>query len=152
MRFARLFRCTKGTAAVEMALVSPFLLLLFFGIYDFGTVLVEAMQVDHATQAGIIFVANRHGSATLSDIQTAVNNSSPLTITVSADPARPSTPWCGCPNAAGTAVQTVDCGSGCAAGIGTYFSIIGSTPTNSTLGQWLGFPPTLAVKALVRLS
>jgi hypothetical protein len=152
MGFARLIRSNKGSVAVEMGLVSPFLLLLFFGISDFGGLLVEAMQVEHATQAGLVFVANRHGSATLNDIQTAVNSSSPLTVTISADPDRSPEPWCGCPNATGTAVDTVDCGSSCATGIGTYFSIIGSAQTNSTLGQWLGFPATLAVKGLVRLS
>ena len=45
------FRRTDGAIALEMALVSPMLLLLMFGIYDFGSLLVNAMEVEHATQA-----------------------------------------------------------------------------------------------------
>lgn len=154
MNLIHLVERDDGAAAVEMALVSWLFLLLMFGIYDFGTLFVDAMQVQHATQAGADFVFDEYtdtGTVSLTAIQAAVNGSSPLAVTISADPARSSAPWCGCPDSAGTTVQSVSCDSSCPTGIGTYFSIIGSAPSQRTIGSWAGFPPTLATKILVRL-
>ena len=156
MILRRFIRRDDGALAVEMAFVAPLLLLLLCGIYDFGSLFVNALEVEHATQAGASFTFNQYyqsGSVTLSNIQTAVTASSPLGVTVVADPARSSSPWCGCPSATGASVQgPVGCASACPAGIGTYYSIVGSAPTQSTLGTWAGFPPTLATKILIRLN
>src|SRR5690349_10402635 len=98
----RFIRRDDGAVAVEMAFVSPFFLLLLFGIYDFGTLFVNSMEVEHAAQAGGDYAYNtfvKTGSApSISTIQTAVTASTPLAVTVVADPARPSLTWTGCPD------------------------------------------------------
>lgn len=155
MNLRDLVRRDDGALAVEMAFVAPLLLLLLLGIYDFGSLFVDALEVEHATQAGASYAFGQYtqtGSITLSAIQTAVTASAPLAVTVAADPNRSASPWCGCPNAGGTSVTSVACGSACTAGIGTYYSIVGSAPTQSNLGHWVGFPPTLATKVLIRLN
>lgn len=148
----------EGALAVEMALVSPFLLLLLFGIYDFGTLFVNSMEVEHATQAGATyalktFVGSGASAVTLSGIQTAVTGSTPLAVTIDVDPKRSSLTWCGFPASDGNSV-TKDTGSppSCPAGDGTYLSIRGTAASQSTLGSWVGFPPTLATKVLIRLN
>jgi Flp pilus assembly protein TadG len=148
-------RNDDGALAVEMAFAAPLLLSLLLGIFDFGALFVNALEVEHATQAGASFAFGQYvqtGSITLSAIQTAVTASSPLAVTIEADPNRAAAPWCGCPNASGTAVTSVGCGSTCTAGIGTYYSIVGTAPTQSVLGGWVGFPSMLAAKVLIRLS
>ncbi len=148
----RLLRCADGAVAVEMALVSPLLLLLIFGIYDFGSLFVNAMEVEHATQAAASYAFNQfvqNGSApSLSQINTTIETQSlPITVTIGADSARPALTWTGCPTA--TSVQTTS--GACAAGLGTYLSIVGSAPMQSMLGSWVGFPTTLATKIMIRL-
>jgi Flp pilus assembly protein TadG len=155
MKLLHFIRHDDGALAVEMAFVSPFLLLLLFGIYDFGSLFVNAMEVEHATQAAASFASNQHypaGSISLSTVQAAASASTPLAVTVATDPA----PWCGCPqfvaSTSAFVVQPASCSSTCTAGIGTYYSVVGSAPTQSTLGTWIGFPPTLATKILIRLN
>ena len=46
---ARLLRCTRGAAAAEMALVSPFLILLMFGSIELGHMFMS----HHAVQKGV---------------------------------------------------------------------------------------------------
>jgi hypothetical protein len=155
MNLRHFIRDDKGALAVEMAFAAPLLLSLLLGIFDFGALFVNALEVEHATQAGASFAFGQYaqtGSVTLGAIQTAVTASSPLAVTVVADPNRAASPWCGCPNASGTAVTSVGCGTACTAGIGIYYSIVGTAPTQSSLGAWVIFPSTLAAKVLIRLS
>ena len=157
MNLHRLFHRDEGAVAVEMALVSPFLLLLLFGIYDFGTLFVNSMEVEHATQAGGTFALKTYvgtGTVTLSGIQSAVTASSPLAVTIAKDPNRPTLIWCGTPASDGNSVVT-DAGTTpptpCPAADGTYVSILGTAASQSKLGSWVGFPSTLATKILIRV-
>jgi Flp pilus assembly protein TadG len=145
--------CDDGAVAVEMALVSPLLALLLLGICDFGTLLVNAMEVEHATEAAASYAYNQFlvaGAAPpLAQLQATVEAQSlPLALTIGVDPARPGLTWTGCPT--GVSVET-SAGGTCAAGAGTYLSVVGSAPVQTRLGAWTGFPTTLAAKRLVRL-
>jgi len=55
-------RSERGAALVEMALVAPLLLLLLFGIVEFGFVFKDRLTISHATNA-----AARTGSTTGTD-------------------------------------------------------------------------------------
>ncbi len=46
-------RNERGAAAVEFALVVPFLLLLVFGIVDFGRAYQAKVELDHAAREGV---------------------------------------------------------------------------------------------------
>ena len=47
-RLARLIRCSRGTALVEMALVTPMLLVLFASIFEFGRMFHTRLTARHA--------------------------------------------------------------------------------------------------------
>jgi len=96
MNLRHFMRDDKGALAVEMAFAAPLLVMLLLGIFDFGSLFVNALEVEHATQAGASFALGQYmqsGSITLSAVQTAVTASSPLAVTIEADPNRSASPW-----------------------------------------------------------
>ena len=48
----RLLRRSRGQSLVEFALVAPILILLFMGMFDFGWILHQQIQMDNATRLG----------------------------------------------------------------------------------------------------
>lgn len=89
----------RGAAAVEMALVLPLLLLLVFGIVDFGRALNLQITLTQAAREGVRPAALRQSAAAVS---TAVNNA---TVGVAA-PA-PAVAITACPSTAGTGTAVV---------------------------------------------
>jgi Flp pilus assembly protein TadG len=57
VRFSRLRNCTRGTAAIEFALLLPAMLTLLLGMADYATLLSRTMQVNAAAQAGADWAA-----------------------------------------------------------------------------------------------
>jgi Flp pilus assembly protein TadG len=49
--------CTRGTAAIEFALLLPALMALLLGMADYATLISRTMQVDAAAQAGADWAA-----------------------------------------------------------------------------------------------
>jgi Flp pilus assembly pilin Flp len=49
--FKNIFKDEKGQNIVEFALITPILLVLFMGVFDFGWLLHKQIQLDHATRA-----------------------------------------------------------------------------------------------------
>jgi Flp pilus assembly protein TadG len=49
-----LFNNRSGAAAVEMALLTPFLALLLVGFYDYGSYLADASAVEKGVRAGVM--------------------------------------------------------------------------------------------------
>ena len=48
IRLARAVRCTRGTALIEMAIVTPMLLMLFASIFEFGRLFHTRLTARHA--------------------------------------------------------------------------------------------------------
>ena len=48
VRIARAVRCTRGSALIEMALVTPMLLMLFASVFEFGRVFHTRLTARHA--------------------------------------------------------------------------------------------------------
>lgn len=46
-----IFKDEKGQNIVEFALITPILLMMFMGVFDFGWLLHKQIQLDHATRA-----------------------------------------------------------------------------------------------------
>jgi len=77
----RLFKCRRGTAAVEAAIFAPIFLTLTLGITDLGTGMFVRMTVNAATQAGAAFAVVNYPSgcttltaSCLNGIETAMND------------------------------------------------------------------------------
>jgi Flp pilus assembly protein TadG len=49
---ARLLRSRDGASALELALLTPLLLLLMVGVFDFGSAIVRKMQLNNAASVG----------------------------------------------------------------------------------------------------
>jgi Flp pilus assembly protein TadG len=86
-------RQDSGSAAVEMAIICPILIVLIAGVLDFGGMFYEQTVVVTAADAGAVYaIAYGYNQ---SNIQTAVQNS---TSTISVTAPAPSE-FCGCPTA-----------------------------------------------------
>lgn len=85
------WRDQQGVAAVEFALVLPLLLMLIFGVIDFGLAMYAKGLITNASQEGVRFAAiYRLNPLTVVDIQTHVQSylqaagfNDPVTVTVS---------------------------------------------------------------------
>ncbi|CAJ0822722.1 TadE/TadG family type IV pilus assembly protein [Ralstonia flaminis] len=66
----------RGTATVEFALLSPFLMLLALGVAEFGWLTINAVMVVNAAASGARFFAGQRGSNTpYSDTSTQIKAS-----------------------------------------------------------------------------
>lgn len=76
----------RGAAAVEMAIVLPLLLLIVFGIIDFGRLLYTKVELSSAAREGARIVAINDPSAggLAADVQTRVDASQSLSGPVAA--------------------------------------------------------------------
>jgi len=93
---ARFRRQTRGAAAIELGIIFPFFAILVLGIIEYGMVMFQLMNVNHAAQVGAQF-AQLNGFDVAS-IQNAVNAATGIgTASVTA------TQVCGCAN--GTAIS-----------------------------------------------
>jgi Flp pilus assembly protein TadG len=142
-----LLRETKGVAALEFALIGPFLCLFILGVVDLGFGFQAQMAVTQAAQAGS-YAALLNGFNT-DTISSAVANSTGMSgITASPTP----TQSCGCPS--GTAVTTTACGSTCSSGQapGTYIMVTAQYQYTTMLTYpGLSSPMTLAASSTVRI-
>ncbi len=101
-------RWFAGSASVELALISPILILLFFGMWDFGRAWNEAARLASAAYAGAQYGAQSAGSAAdaAGIAQAARDDAADATgaLTVTA------TQVCQCPSGAQTACDAT-CGA-----------------------------------------
>ena len=115
----------SGTAAIEFALFMVPLLYLLTGAVELGLLMYEAMQVNNAVEAGMLYVAKNGWNSAA--IVTAVQNAG--TVYGAGGPTLTATPapsqFCGCPSAAGIAVETCINPPACANGdpAGQYVQI-----------------------------
>jgi Flp pilus assembly protein TadG len=85
-RLARNARQDRGAAAVEFALLLPLLLLIVFGIIDFGRALNAQITLTQAAREGARMAALGESNV-VSGTQAAATGLSPVTVTVTSCPA-----------------------------------------------------------------
>lgn len=142
-KFSRLDQ--SGTAAIEMGIFAPFLIIMIVGTVELGYAAFQATQVYGAVEAGALYaIMNGYNST---GIATAVTSASSVTG-LAATPA-PSQ-YCGCPS--GTGITAATCGATCAGGntAGQYIQINATLPRQSFLTNSLGLPASLTATAVVR--
>jgi Flp pilus assembly protein TadG len=124
-----------GTGAIEFGLVVSLVAALAVGILDFGTGLVEQMEVGNAARAGADYVqANPNNSA---NITSAVQHATRLSV--NADPA-PSQ-FHGCPDVT-SGITSVSAGTTCpstSAVAGSYVTVSAQT-SYSAIFTYPGIP------------
>lgn len=116
---ASLFRGRSGTAAVEMALISPMLMLLLAGIIDFGRAYQEEIELSSAvaaaSQYALLNVANINSgnaaslAATLSGIVANTNGAAWAGATVTVNDGATNAIAAGVATASGTAANADSC-------------------------------------------
>jgi len=132
-------RADRGAAAVEFALVLPILLLLVFGIVDYGRAYNAKVTLTHAAREGARMLAVENAST--SDISTALTSSGrdiATGITATVDTA-----------------QTNSCTAGAKDAklvLKSSFSYVTPLPGIGALfgGGWNGGPVTFTAKAVMR--
>jgi len=146
LRAIALLTDRRGTSGTEFALLLPMLTILLMGVFDYGSLAYDSMQVAAAAHAGADYALHNGWSA--SGVQTAVTGATTLPQ-VSATPAPQLTTAC---IVSGAIVATT--GSTCAGGgtPGSYVVVNAQAPF-TPLVSWAAFalPWTIAARATVRI-
>ena len=138
-----------GTAAVEFALLAPVLLTLLTGIVELGMAGYQAMQVQAAVAAGVVYAA-KNGVASLTAIANAVTSATG-TAGITATPA-PAT-FYGCAGS-GVIVSQAATTPVCADGYtpGTYLTINAAVPHQIIMPYLsLGLPASFTATTTMRV-
>ena len=124
---AAVYRRERGATAVEFALLLPVLLLLLFGIIDFGRALNAQITLTQAAREGARLAALGQSSSTVQTrTQAAATGLSPVTVTVTTS----------CPVNAGAGVDAVVSLSyafSFVTPVGAFAAMFGSASFGSTL-------------------
>lgn len=134
----RLWRCRRGSLAVEFAITAPILLLCLLGIAELGMAVTERMRLASAVRAGVQAASLHPEDAAV--VRTAVEKAAPqlvadrLTVQL--------TRACGC--ADGSAIA---CGGTCAVGPEQRFVTVRVAETYPLLFRYPGLGSSLALGA-----
>ncbi len=148
MKRKRLYgQSESGVAAVEFALIAPFLALLLIGIVDFGLYLNKRMQIEDTARAAAQYVA-QGGSA--DSVQDDVLLISPV---VSEDPDDPTLAMemetmCECADGVEVSCDTGTCDSG---DYVRHFYTVSIQKEYQTLFSYPGVPENLTLRGHARL-
>ena len=117
--FRSFVRCLRASVAVELALLTPVLMLMLVGVIDFGGAVNERMKLTSAARAGVQFANQSAANADdTAGILQAVQNAGGLdTANITIE----TTQFCACGDG-----SAATCGDTCAGGgaAGTYVSIL----------------------------
>jgi len=134
-----------GAAGVEFALLLPTLSLLLMGVFDYGALAYQTMQVAAAAHAGADYALRNGWNQT--GVQNAVTGATALTVSASPAPALSK----GCiSNNALVITTSATCSSGLASG---SYVVVNARSPFSPLLAWSGlsFPSTITAQAVVRI-
>jgi Flp pilus assembly protein TadG len=149
-RTSAVIRVPNGVAAIEFALISPILMILLGGVAEIGIAAYQAMQVQAAVEAGVLYAA-QNGASNLSAIELAVTSATGTTgITATPIPLV----FCGCPAAAGVVSQGSNCTTVCSGGAapGQYVTVSAALPHQTIISfLHLPIPATLTASSTVRV-
>lgn len=148
--FRRRGRRQSGASLVEVVLLMPLLMLIFFGMVDLGRYIFLAIEVNSAARAGAQFGAQSQANAhNTSAVEAAAQADAPdATLTFSPPP---STSSCWCANAPGTVVSCAVYPSNACTGSNQI--VLLTVNTSATFNAWISYPPftniTIGAKAVI---
>jgi Flp pilus assembly protein TadG len=144
--FKRALGCDKGIAALEFAIITPFLLAMTVATVDLGVGFYRKLQVQNAADAGATY-ASFNGFKTTA-VARAITTATTFPVDASPGPSQ----FCGCPTAAGVVMAA--CTSQCPGNLtpGTYVSA-SAQATYTPIFRYpsIPYPLTFQATALVRL-
>jgi Flp pilus assembly protein TadG len=134
-----------GAVGLEFALLLPAMVLLLMGMFDYGSLSYQTMEVTAAAHAGADYALHNGWNATA--VQTAVTSATGLSVTASPAPALSKA--CVTNNALVVTTGTT-CPSGGAPG---NYAIVNAQAPFTPLVSWSAFvmPSTISAQAAVRL-
>lgn len=136
-----LARDESGVAALEFALILPFMLVLLAGVVDGSRVLMRSMQVRAAAQAGADYARTKGGTSAA--IIQAAQGSTPLAVTATVDQ------YTACVSGQTiTQTQATICPTG--GSVGQYVSVAAESAFAPII-PWPAAPTRLQAQALVRV-
>jgi len=158
----QMFRCRRGTAAVELALISPMMLILLAGIIDFGRAYRDEIELSSAVAAAAQYALinaasiNSAGAvslaATLSGIVANSNGAGWAGVTVTVNAGATSAVAGGSTTASGTAANANSCwcptGSSASWNWGTATACGGACAGGTTAGKFVTIAGTRAFRAV----
>ncbi len=134
-----------GAAGLEFALILPVLVLMLMGVFDYGALAYQTMQVSAAAHAGADYALRNGWNQT--GVQNAVTGAT--TLTISASPAPALSKGCITNNA-----LVITTGSSCPSGgtPGSYV-VVNAQSSFSPMLAWsaLSFPSTITAQAAIRI-
>jgi Flp pilus assembly protein TadG len=139
----QLWRSEDGGPALELGIVAPIFMILLAGVFGYGIVAFETMQVNAAAQAGAIYALTNGFNA--AKIQTAVTSATGLPAITAPAPTQIS---CGCAN--GSSIAAATCGTSCSDGTdaGIYATVKAQYAVSPAVP---GIPATLNASVTVRI-
>jgi Flp pilus assembly protein TadG len=136
-RFRRLE--DSGQALAEMAIVLPFLLVLFVGVIDFCRIFYTSMMLTQAARAGVQYGGqSKAKSQQFAEMQqVAIDTASDLTPVIAANATR----YCECPSGG-----QVDCSTNCGVdGAPRVYVTVTTGYTFNTFFPYPGIPTNIAL-------
>jgi Flp pilus assembly protein TadG len=126
----------RGQSVLEVALMSPLLLLMLFGMVDLGRWVFQAMEVSSAARAGAQYgIQTRLTSVDNAGITAAAKNDVPDIPTLTVTPAT----FCQCANAMGGSGSNVLCtGTGLCST--SNIVVFVKVDTSATFQTWIPYP------------
>ena len=140
----RLRRSERGAAIIEMAVLSPLLLVLVFGVGDFGRVMYHAITLTNAARAGAAYGSQSNGHSTDSAgitlaAQEEAQNLGTITVTTQQ--------ICECTGGTVTACSTASC-----SGYGAPMSFVEVTTSDTFVPLTGSFPGIPASTLITRVA
>lgn len=136
----------SGASLVEVVLLMPLLMLVFFGMVDLGRYIFLAVEVNSAARAGAQFGAQTLANSTnTSAVQTAACNDvpdiTPCPSSSSGMNVTSSVTNCWCANAPGTVISCAAYGGPTNPCTGSSQIVLLTVNTSATFNAWIAYPP-----------
>jgi Flp pilus assembly protein TadG len=138
-------RSDSGAALIELAVVTPLLLLMALGIGDFGRVVYDSIVLSHAARAGAHYGAQSNATtADSAGIRQAALQEAQNIPTIGVTSLR----ICECPGTGEVSCTTATCG---AYGVPQVFVQVTTTATFETLSRYPGIPASVPLSRTARV-
>ena len=143
MSFTRFWNDRRGTSFIEVAILTPVMLLICCGVMDFARVVYAGVEIAGAARAGVQYGALTPGNSgnTSGMVQAALNDATDLGSSVTASASN----FCMCSG------STVDCNSTCSGDVPDGYVTVTANYTFNSLIPYPGVPQTITLSKTAKM-